>query len=74
MGTIDVKLHGGPWHGRIIALPDDKDHFHILGSATETAQEYTEEDEIKPVELRSGMYSRVVRCPNDFEWDGWVGH
>jgi hypothetical protein len=71
--TID--LHGGPWHGRTVELPDGQDHFHIVGPM-DLPVDYTAESadmEIGQVHTREGMYSRVCRSRN-FEWDGWLSH
>jgi len=62
--TRTVTLHGGPWHGRIVALVVEANHFHInmfpYGGT----------------HAREGTYSQVSgpNNQNNFEWDGWVSH
>jgi hypothetical protein len=71
-----VLLHGGPWHGRVVAVQEGRDHIHIIepvaiiGDFTET----DDRDEPIHVETREGMYSQVAMSPGDFEWDGWRSH
>lgn len=75
-----IRLHGGPWHGQLVALEDGRDHMHIreavqdaIDRAINTAA--PEDGEIfARVPVREGTYSRVFGSPNDFEWDGWVTH
>lgn len=73
--AVTVHLNGGPWHGRTTAIPEGRDHFHIIEpnvdwSAAITAEENT------PVALptRAGTYSAVRGYPGEFEWDGWRSH
>ena len=71
-----VRLHGGPWHGRIVQVQDDRDHFHIIEPVA-VVRDLTEIDEnTQPerVETREGMYSIVKGSPTDYEWDGWRSH
>lgn len=72
-----VRLHGGPWHGRLVAVQDGRDHFHII-EPVQGVQSFLEEDDETPptleVRVREGMYSRVLHSPDDFEWDGWRSH
>jgi len=72
MQSKEIKLNGGPWHGRVLSIPAEKDHFHIVGHEL-TPAEFSAEAET-PVETVHGMYSVVKGEPSQFEWDGWVGH
>lgn len=75
--THAVRLHGGPWHGRTVAVQDDRDHFHIIEPVM-LPTEFEEPDDDTPVDsqvkVREGMYSQVRASPGDFEWDGWRSH
>lgn len=77
----DVRLHGGPWHGRLVSVEDGRNHFHILSPVIDLSQF----DHIKnpanesplpdsQIKTREGMYSVVLGSPDDFEWDGWRSH
>ena len=69
--TQEVKLHGGPMHGQLVALADGIHHFHIaapLGDPFRDFQEGTEK--VEEVATQRGSYSRVGKT-QDFEWDGW---
>lgn len=71
-----VYLHGGPWHGRVIMVPEDHDHFHII-EPVEDQVTFSEEEQIiliENVKIREGTYSQVRGEPRAFEWDGWVSH
>lgn len=60
----EVKLHGGPRHGDVVALPMGR---HVV----EIAAPIIAEDEERVVAERRGQYSRVGDS-QDFEWDGWI--
>lgn len=64
MGKM-VSLHGGPWHGRSIVVPDEADHFHIQQQIEPTGDSPL-------VQIKEGTYSVVRGNPADFEWDGYV--
>lgn len=68
-----VQLHGGPWHGQRIDVPDHADHFHVQQPVF-TGLDMLPMDEPTQVPVKEGTYSRVLGHPNDFEWDGWVTH
>jgi hypothetical protein len=69
-----VQLHGGPYHGKAVAVPLGQDHFHVAGY--EPAESITEDEGHIHVRTRRGTYSQVSgsKNRNDFEWDGWVDH
>lgn len=70
-----VRLNGGPLHGEIVTLPDNRDHIHILQPNLEDSTfQMDEEVEIQIIPLREGIYSQVFREPGEFEWDGWRSH
>lgn len=72
MRAKTVRLHGGPYHGHTIAVPEGNNHFHVVGTQPVA---YGDDDQ-KPVGVQEGTYSQVSG-PNhqhDFEWDGWVSH
>ena len=73
----NITLHGGPWHGRTLAIEDGHDHFHIIEPFPTPKAERAENDgEFFPKNLktREGTYSRVGTTGYDFEWDGWTSH
>ncbi|UVG34614.1 hypothetical protein SEA_CHEETO1_49 [Microbacterium phage Cheeto1] len=76
MSSKTVTLHGGPLHGKTMAVPLDWDHFHIAGMPNLADLYSTMNDETSPLEsvTRQGTYSRVAGSSTDFEWDGWVSH
>jgi len=69
-----VKLHGGPWHGQLVSVEDNRDHIHvvtpIMQPPTRLMDPVRHPDATLPT--REGTYSQVQGEPNDFEWDGWV--
>ena len=67
-----VRLNGGPWHGRLTAVPDGHNHFHIRELVSPTA----DFDQLVDgtVQYREGTYSQVAQRPGEYEWDGWVTH
>lgn len=67
-----VLLHGGPYHGKVVDVPEQNDHFHIMGMIPKGTAFGVEGH----VETREGTYSQVSgpNNRNDFEWDGWVSH
>lgn len=73
-----VRLHGGPYHGKAVAIPVGNDHFHIVGWDPVSLLKGITEDQDNPsnVETREGTYSQVSGRgnENEFEWDGWVSH
>lgn len=76
-----IHLNGGPMHDQQVAIPDDRDHFHIIEPASDAIQraiqEMKDEDteqKFQRVPLREGMYSRVQGYPGEYEWDGWRSH
>lgn len=70
-----ILLHGGPWHGRIVAVQDGRDHIHIVEPVGRLADLF-DDDSTQPttVETHEGTYSVVRYSPTDFEWDGWISH
>ncbi|QCW22316.1 hypothetical protein SEA_LUNA18_48 [Microbacterium phage Luna18] len=69
-----ITLHGGPWHGRIVALELGANHFHVreaIGPIFGVPSTYD-----TPMSYREGTYSQVSgpHYPNEFEWDGWTTH
>lgn len=76
--TKTVHLHGGPWHGRVVNLVAEADHFHVMGMDPSSLLRGIIEDQDNPAEIdtREGTYSQVSgpNYRNDFEWDGWVSH
>lgn len=62
----DILLHGGPCHGKLLALPDGVNLLRVLDAIPADAEDPDDE-----VELRAGTYSRVLYSKTDFEWDGW---
>lgn len=74
----EVRLHGGPWHGRVVAIEEGRDHIHIREAVQEAIdrvlKEAPEDAGFAQVPIREGMYSRVFGMPNEFEWDGWRTH
>lgn len=82
--AFEVLLHGGPWHGKRVAVRDGRDHIHIVMPVVDTNilgyHKNPANDFPLPtdrVKTREGTYS-IVRhshnAPHDFEWDGWVTH
>lgn len=71
MQARTVALHGGPWHGRAVAVPVGQNHIHIKGLDTSLPPEFDPEALPSQVPTREGTYSAVSGQPNDFEWDGW---
>lgn len=78
-----IHLNGGPWHDRETALPEGRDHFHIIEPVEDLiARELTmphEEGKFETVTTREGMYSQVHEVTGrplrgEFEWDGWRSH
>ncbi|QKN87748.1 hypothetical protein IXEL_48 [Microbacterium phage Ixel] len=78
-----IHLNGGPWHGRVTALEDGRDHFHIIEPVEDVvARELNmphPEGEFATVTTREGMYSQVHDINSrpikgEFEWDGWRSH
>lgn len=63
MESRTVNLFGGPYHGQQIAIPVEKNHFHIRLQLPDNP-------------LQEGTYSQVSGLGNkdNFEWDGWVTH
>ncbi|WNO27287.1 hypothetical protein SEA_JEMERALD_48 [Microbacterium phage Jemerald] len=78
MGAKTVLLHGGPYHGRYVAVPAENDHFHIREMPQDAFERamHDEVDTFHVVQSREGTYSQVSgpNHHNDFEWDGWVSH
>lgn len=82
--AYEVFLHGGPWHGRRVAIEDGRDHIHILEALQEAIdraiQAAPPADQIfATVPVREGTYSQIRNVsgqvvPGEFEWDGWVTH
>lgn len=72
--TQEINLHGGPWHGRVIVIPNDVDHFHLEGPDFDQMQTIAASDGVEAmvVPLKEGTYSRVGTSKTDFEWDGWL--
>lgn len=68
-----VDLHGGPWHGRRVAIPPKAVRLHITAPFEKpgnfTVAEAVGESKVTP--KREGTYSQVRGTQNDFEWDGW---
>jgi hypothetical protein len=74
MQVRNVQLHGGPMHGKLVAVPAGQNHIHIAGMDDEAMiRAYQREAEDTPVSsvMRRGTYSQVSGYPHDFEWDGW---
>lgn len=72
-----IHLNGGPMHDQRVAVPDDRDHFHIIepvGAVRWALREPSGDDAIGVVSTREGMYSQVQDRPGEFEWDGWRSH
>lgn len=73
-----IRLHGGPWHGRTVEIPDNRDHFHIIEPVEEIARYFinapTESEAFETAQTREGTYSRVQGYPGNYEWDGWRSH
>jgi hypothetical protein len=76
----DVLLWGGPWHGQLVAVQDDRDHFHILVPFQVGEHELPNGLLIpETIHTREGMYScvkksRIDGTHEDYEWDGWTSH
>lgn len=66
-----ITLHGGPWHGQVRAVEDDRDHFHILGMMEPITGTFELPADMRK---REGMYSRIHNSKTEFEWDGWRSH
>lgn len=64
-----IKLHGGPMHGKEVALQDGVNFFHIA-KPLDPIGIYAEADAPIESNIKQGTYSRV-RDSTDFEWDGW---
>ena len=73
-----IHLNGGPMHDQHVAIPDDRDHFHIIEPVDDAVQRAlqapADSDSIEVVSTREGMYSRVQGYPGEYEWDGWRSH
>lgn len=78
-----IHLNGGPWHDRVTAIEDGRDHFHIIEPVEDIIARGIalphEGDEFATVTTREGMYSQVHQStgrplPGEFEWDGWRSH
>lgn len=78
-----IHLNGGPWHDKDTALPEGRDHFHIIEPVQDViARELNmphKEGEFEVVQTREGMYSQVHTVdgrvlPGEYEWDGWRTH
>lgn len=68
-----IALHGGPMHGKAVAVPVGQDHIHIRGLDERVPDIFDPNPELPAqVPTREGTYSQVSGRPNDFEWDGWV--
>lgn len=62
-------------HGQVVAVQDDRDHFHIIEPVPfnpRITEAESQEPSVMPV--REGMYSHVSGWPDHFEWDGWRSH
>jgi hypothetical protein len=72
MQVRNVQLHGGPMHGKMVAVPAGQNHIHIQGM-DEKANPWEAPDQEAPLSalMRRGTYSQVSGYPHDFEWDGW---
>lgn len=68
-----IHLNGGPWHGQVVAIPDDRDHFHIIMPVL-SPPEFQQAENPSGIETREGTYSQVRGLPGEYEWDGWVSH
>ena len=71
----NIKLNGGPFHGRFVAIEDHAQHFytvHQMPELTKLSEPLPTEDSLVPT--RRGRYSRVHNSPHDFEWDGYMPH
>lgn len=73
-----IRLHGGPWHGRVTAVEDGRDHFHIIEPVADAIERAIKaeapEEGVQVVPTREGMYSRAHNSKTDYEWDGWRSH
>lgn len=75
MDARTVYLHGGPYHGLEVTIPEGIDYFHIQGHDRESTYRGITEDQDTPIDIEvlSGTYSQVSgpNNHNNFEWDGW---
>lgn len=67
-----VKLFGGPWHGKEIAIPDEWNCVHLAETPVIGQQMFMEpSDTIEHIPIREGHYSSAHNSSTEFEWDGW---
>lgn len=65
----NISLHGGPWHGKAMAIPEGTNVVRVNRAAL--FKPGTLMDAVpSEVPFQEGQYSRV-RHTKDFEWDGW---
>lgn len=70
MSSRNVRLHGGPLHGKIMAVPEGVKYIDVQGVKEEPVN-FDGSAVPQVVPTRTGQYSRVIGKPEDYEWDGW---
>jgi len=66
-----IHLNGGPWHDKVVAIEDGRDHIHLVMPDIDPAKMLDPTAAGERVPVKEGTYSQVLGEPDQFEWDGW---
>lgn len=71
MNTKIVALHGGPYHGRAVEIPNMEESFTCEAVGEYNIKEFFETSALESLKVRTGTYSRIRGKFREFEWDGF---
>ena len=76
MSPVEVRLHGGPEHGKILPFDKLPREVFVVGLRPDPSGSHVIKPDNSPavavVPTRQGHYTPVAGSPGDYEWSGYI--